>query len=50
MFNTDMVLDMALNKLLGTVLDMALDMALDKLLGTVLDSSLHLLHPLMRQP
>ena len=45
MFNTDMVLDMALNKLLGTVLDMALD----KLLGTVLDSSLHLLHPLMRQ-
>lgn len=45
MFNTDMVLDMTLNKLLGTVLDMALD----KLLGTVLDSSLHLLHPLMRQ-
>lgn len=44
-----MVLDMALNKLLGTVLDMALDMALDKLLGTALDSSLHLLHPLMRQ-
>lgn len=44
-----MVLDMALNKLLGTVLDMVLDMALDKLLGMVLDSSLHLLHPLMRQ-
>jgi hypothetical protein len=30
-------------------LDMVLGMALDKLLGTVLDSSLHLLHPLMRQ-